>query len=120
MARRILIVEDSATVRAEVAQALAAEFQTLEARDGAEGLDLARSQQPDAMIVDIEMPKMNGLELLAALKKEARTSTIPVVVITTSAGAVHINECRKLGCAGFLLKPVESRYLGARLKHLIR
>ena len=120
MARRILIVEDSATVRADVAKALESDFMCIEAKDGAEGLDVARSQMPDAMIVNIEMPVMTGIELLDAIKKDARTHLIPVVMITTSSGSKYINDCRKLGCAGFLLKPVDGRYLSDKLKQLIR
>jgi two-component system cell cycle response regulator DivK len=120
MARRILIVEDSATVRAEIKQALSAEYQCLEAQDGVAGLDAALQLAPDAMIVDIEMPLMNGIELLEAVKKDARTHLIPVVMITTTAGSNYINDCRKRGCAGFLLKPIDSRYLSAKLKQLLR
>jgi two-component system, sensor histidine kinase ChiS len=118
--RRLLIVEDSELERAEVTSALAGEFNCSEAKDGVEGLDMALRQLPDAVLADIEMPMMNGIELLTALKKDARTSGIPVVMMTTSSGAGYINECRKLGCAGFLLKPVDARYLGAKLKQLLR
>jgi CheY-like chemotaxis protein len=113
-------VEDSATVRADIVQALSSEFQCVEAQDGVAGMDAALKFVPDAMIVDIEMPLMNGIELLESIKKDSRTHLIPVVMITTTAGSKYINDCRKRGCAGFLLKPVDKDYLSAKLKQLLR
>lgn len=119
MKKRVLIVDDSATVRSHILQALSTEYECLQASDGVGGLETARSSVPDAMIVDLEMPVMNGIEMLRQLKDDVRTKAIPVVIVTTVTAADQMNTCRALGCAGFVLKPVDVAYLTVKLRQLL-
>jgi CheY-like chemotaxis protein len=119
MKKRVLIVDDSATARAHIADTLVTEYDCLEAADGQQGYDIARSQQPVAMIVDLEMPVMDGLELLTKVKADPVTKSIPVIIVTTSTEVESTNKCRALGCAGFVLKPVDAQYLSIKLRRLL-
>jgi CheY-like chemotaxis protein len=99
---------------------LGGEFTCTEAENGAEGLKKAIEHNPDAVVADLEMPVMDGTGLLRALRADTRTQQIPVVIATTVTAVDRVNECRSLGCAGFVLKPVQKEYLMAKLRQVIK
>ena len=106
--KRVLVVDDSQTIRHEVAAALQqAGFETVEARDGLAGLECARQQPFSMIILDVNMPRMGGLELLDHLKQDAVTSGIPVLMLTTEAQPSLIQRARKAGAKGWMIKPVK-------------
>lgn len=106
--KQVLIVDDSQTIRHEIAEALKqAGFGTVEARDGLAGLECAEQQQFAMILLDVNMPRMNGLELLDRLKGDPRTAGIPVVMLTTEAQRSLIERARKAGAKGWLVKPVK-------------
>lgn len=119
MKARILVVDDSPTVRTYIVSGLKDEYECLIAVDGESGLAAARAERPAAIIADIEMPGMDGLDLLEALKADPKTKSIPVVIVTTITAVERMNECRAAGCAGFVLKPVEIGYLKAKIRSLV-
>ncbi|HEX9766882.1 MAG TPA: response regulator [Nitriliruptorales bacterium] len=80
----ILIVDDSATNRAVLVEALAGDHRISEAANGAEGIGLARTERPDLAITDVVMPKVDGFQLLRELRSDPRTSSIPVIVHTSA------------------------------------
>ena len=101
---RILLVEDSKFLRLATERALArAGYEMSSASDGEEALRMAREKMPDLILLDMLLPKMSGPEVLSALKKDALTRAIPVVVIT---GMSQKNAARLQadGAAGFLEK----------------
>ena len=120
--KKILVVDDSETIRTEVGRTLGpADFSVLEARDGAEGLGVAE-QNPDLalIVLDVNMPVMNGLDMLDRLKQEPKTEPIPVVLLTTEAQESLIERAKKAGAKGWLIKPVKSEILLAAAKKLAR
>lgn len=80
-------------------------FDVLYARDGAEGLDLARDYQPDLVLLDLGLPGMDGLELCRRLKDGSRKSEIPVLVLTARSERKYGDAARRAGCARYLEKP---------------
>ncbi|MHB8872182.1 MAG: response regulator [Myxococcaceae bacterium] len=116
--RKILVVDDSATARAQLTITLGPGYDCLEAVNGREGFEMALANLPDAVLADIEMPELDGLGLLQALRDDARTSGIPTIVITSVTAVGKVNQARALGCAGFVLKPVGAEYLLAKLSKL--
>jgi chemosensory pili system protein ChpA (sensor histidine kinase/response regulator) len=107
-ARRILLVDDSISIRKFVGQMLEkAGFEVITANDGAEALRRLDDTAVDAVITDLEMPRISGYELIEDLRARASTRTLPVVVLTTRAGAKHVNLARRLGIAHYVTKPVE-------------
>jgi chemosensory pili system protein ChpA (sensor histidine kinase/response regulator) len=107
-ARRILLVDDSISIRKFVGQMLEkAGFEVVTANDGAEALRRLGDTVVDAVITDLEMPRVSGYELIEDLRARASTRALPVVVLTTRAGAKHVNLARRLGIAHYVTKPVD-------------
>jgi two-component system chemotaxis response regulator CheY len=120
--KKVLVVDDSETIRLEVGRNLGqAGFSVLEARDGAEGLHVASTHLDLSLIVlDVNMPVMNGLDMLDRLKREAKTQPIPVLLLTTEAQDTLIDRAKKAGAKGWLIKPVKSEILLMAAKKLAR
>lgn len=104
-ARRVLVVEDDRFLRRACEASLRQRgFTVLIATDGAEGLQVARAEMPDLILLDMLMPKLTGLEVLRALKADQATRTIPVVILSNSSREQDIEEARRLGAADYLVK----------------
>lgn len=109
MTKRILIVDDEEDIRA-VVQVSFEEFagwQTIAATSGIEGLHRAQIETPDAILLDISMPDMDGFQLCAALQADPKTQTIPVVVLTAKVLASDRDRFTKLNVAGVITKPFD-------------
>jgi two-component system chemotaxis response regulator CheY len=110
--KQVLVVDDSQTVRTEISKALAqAGFGTMEAADGEVGLALAREHQFALIILDVNMPRMNGLQMLESLRLDFATCNVPVVILTTEAEEPMIERARKAGAKGWLIKPVSTDHI---------
>ena len=106
--RSVLLVDDSVSVRKFVGGMLErAGFRVVAARDGAEALQQLAERAVDVVITDLEMPRLNGYELIRDLNREPATCDLPVVVLTTRAGAKHVNLARELGVEHYVAKPVD-------------
>lgn len=120
--KKILVVDDSDAIRLEVGRTLApAGFSMLEARDGAEGLANA-AKNPDLalVILDVNMPVMNGLEMLERLRQDPAVADVPVLLMTTEAEDRLIERARKAGAKGWLIKPVKPDLLLMAVNKLAR
>ncbi len=105
MGRSILVVDDSATVRQQVNMFLTSQgFSVTEACDGADGLAKAKAARPDLIIADVNMPIMNGIEMIAALRKVPGLTTTPIFVLTTASGD-RVAEGKKVGATAWIIKP---------------
>jgi len=104
MAAKILLVEDSKFLRVSTERALAAAgYQVVSASDGEEALRLAKQHAPQLVLLDIMLPKMSGPDVLKALKKDAATAGIPVMMLT-SLSQKNAAALEKDGAAGFYEK----------------
>jgi CheY-like chemotaxis protein len=102
---RILLVEDDRFLRRACELGLKKRgFTVLTANDGEEGLQQARSGSPDLILLDMLMPKLNGMETLDALKKDEQTRGIPVVILSNSSVDADIQRAKALGAIGYLVK----------------
>ncbi len=123
MAKNILIVEDSAAMRSMIDSILGdlagEEFVITEAQNGFEALKLLPRVQFDLILTDINMPDINGLELLAFLKSNPRYREIPTVVITTEGKAEDRQRGLALGADEYLIKPFSPESLVASIKRLL-
>ena len=108
--RRILLVDDSVSIRKFVGQMLEkAGFDVLTAVDGQDAIQQLTEQRVDAVITDLEMPRMNGYALIEDLRRRSATRDVPVIVLTTRAGAKHVSLARRLGVRHYVAKPVEEQ-----------
>ncbi len=105
-AANLLIADDSATARRQVRKAFEGEgFAVVEASEGVEAMWRARRQRFDAVITDIHMPAMDGLEFLAGLRKLPGYADVPVYVLTSDCSGERMKQGMKLGATGWLVKP---------------
>ena len=97
----------------------AAGYEVLTARNGAEGLALARAEQPDLILLDVMMPKLDGFKVARFLKSDRNYSQIPVIILTAKAGASDAELARQAGADCFLVKPVDADVLIEHVRRLL-
>lgn len=103
---RILVVDDSPDVRLALATILEdAGHEIVEAEDGDQVFDLALSENPDLVLLDVMMPRVNGFDALATLKADTRTSPIPVIMVTAKGRPEDMAMARSLGAVEYITKP---------------
>lgn len=109
--RSVLLVDDSVSVRKFVGQMLdRAGFRVVTANDGIEALDrLSADAAVDIVVTDLEMPRLNGYELIRDLKRRPGLRGVPIVVLTTRAGSKHVALARQLGVEHYVTKPVDEQ-----------
>jgi len=118
-AATVLVVDDSATVRKITSRVLARQgYSVVEARDGIEALEKLRDGLPAVMLLDVEMPRMDGFELLRRLREDGTWREIPVIVITSRTAAKHRKVAMDLGATLFLGKPFEEQDLLAQVARM--
>ena len=117
---KALIVDDSMMIRMQVKRALSgAGFETLEAGDGLEALSLIRVEQDvNFVVLDVNMPRMSGLEFLEALREQLPHVTPAIVMLTTEGQAEMVQQARALGVKGWLIKPFKAELLVATARKL--
>jgi len=118
--KRVLVVDDEKGVRRLVCQILRHDYTILEAQDGEEAVNMAHSQEPDLIIMDMMMPKMDGLTACRAIKQDQATKGIVVVMLT----AIDYDLNRKLaeniaGTDGYITKPFNSQELLSTVGRLL-
>lgn len=113
----ILVIEDNEELRKFLVGGLQPYYQTLEAKNGIEGLDIAIKKIPDLIISDIMMPELDGIELCHTLKTDERTSHIPVILLTAKSDEEDIMRGLESGADDYFLKPVsmDKRHSGEDL-----
>jgi len=111
----VMVVDDSLTVRRVTQRLLTREgFQVILAKDGIDALEQLQSVTPDVMLVDIEMPRMDGFDLTRNVRSDSRTSHIPIIMITSRTADKHRNYAKELGVNEYFGKPYrEDDLLGA-------
>lgn len=108
MATLILIVEDEPTNMKLFRDLLKfGGYPTIEATDGQQGVKLARQRKPDLILMDVNMPVMDGREATRILKTDASTKHIPIVAVTSCVMESEIEEILRAGCDDYLVKPID-------------
>jgi chemosensory pili system protein ChpA (sensor histidine kinase/response regulator) len=118
--RVVVVADDSISVRKFVGRMLEkAGYRVKLASDGLEASEIVAQMGCHLIVTDLEMPRMNGYELLAHLRQDPAMRRIPVLVVTSRAGAKHRERALKEGAAGFLTKPVQEDQLIATVASLM-
>jgi two-component system chemotaxis response regulator CheY len=119
----VLVVDDSAAIRKILQRVLRQTGMAIktihEAGDGQEALEILKIHSPALVLTDINMPKMDGLQFLAAVKASDRWRDIPVVMITTEGGEAKVGEAVKLGAAGYVRKPFTADQIKEKLAGIL-
>ena len=112
MAAKILIVEDNSRLAETMAVCLnEAGYETSWAGTSGQGISKALSERPDLILTDLNLPDMNAIQAITILKKNHKTSAIPIVVLTAESGRQWKTKALKAGAAEYLLKPISPRNL---------
>jgi DNA-binding response OmpR family regulator len=119
-ARRVLVIDNEAPIRMLCRVNLEAEgIGVLEAEDGAAGVELARTERPDVILLDVMMPGMDGWEVAGALLDDERTRAIPIVFLTARAELDDRARGLELGCVDYVTKPFNPVELASLLRTLL-
>jgi DNA-binding response OmpR family regulator len=117
---KILSVDDSRTIRMIVKKAFQQySCDIVEAENGAEGLELAAKEKPDLIVLDITMPVMTGIEMLAKLKEDDALKSIPVIMLTAEGGKDNVMNIVKMGVKDYIVKPFKGEQLIERARNII-
>jgi two-component system chemotaxis response regulator CheY len=118
---RILAVDDSPSMRDMVRIALTgAGFEVTQAEDGQQALDLARQSSFDLVLSDVNMPVMDGIALIRALRAEAAYRHIPILMLTTESSVDRKREGKDAGATGWIVKPFDPAQLVATMHRVLR
>jgi CheY-like chemotaxis protein len=107
MAKKILIIDDEkGIIKVVTSRLMANGYEVISATDGMEGLEKARNEKPDLVLLDIMMPLMSGYEVIEKLKKDDATKFIPVIMVTAQEGLGHVTKSMsEYGAVDFVHKP---------------
>ncbi len=117
----ILLADDEPDSRAFLARSFEhMGCRTLEAATGADALDMARATPVDAIVMDINMPVMDGIVATRMLKRDARTAGIPIIALSGGMGDRQRHDAMAAGCANYLIKPVAAGTIVAEVLHWLK
>lgn len=120
MSKTILVVDDSATVRQQLRSFLEAlGLEVIEAEDGAQGVSRAGEQQFDMLIVDVNMPIMNGIEMVGRVRQLASYQVTPILMLTTECAKSVMARGREAGATAWMLKPLKPELLLKGVKKVL-
>lgn len=119
MSKLILTVDDSASMRMLLKTSLTAQgFEIKSANDGVHGLERMHEVQPDLLITDINMPMMDGLELIEAVRAVEKFRGTPILVLSTELSDDKKARARAAGATGWITKPFDADKLGAAIRRV--
>jgi CheY-like chemotaxis protein/chemotaxis signal transduction protein len=119
-AKHILVVDDSPSVRRVVGNMLKQHgWEVQVARDGVEALEMISNETPAGVLLDIEMPRMDGYELMATVRAQEQYRTLPIVILTSRAASKHQQRAMQLGASAYVVKPYQDEELINILNSLV-
>jgi chemosensory pili system protein ChpA (sensor histidine kinase/response regulator) len=117
---RVMVVDDSLTMRKVLSRLLEREgFEVIVAKDGIDAMQMLLDVTPDAILTDIEMPRMDGFALARNVRDDARTATTPLIMISSRTADKHQNLAKEIGVDAFFGKPVQDNELVSKVTELI-
>jgi two-component system cell cycle response regulator DivK len=121
MSKRILVVEDQEDNRQILRDLLAsAELDVIEAWDGEAALTVAASERPDLILMDIQLPGIDGYEATRRIKADPALSAIPIIAVTSYALSGDEDKARDAGCDAYVAKPYSPRQLLAKIREYLK
>ena len=117
---KILVIDDSMTDFLYVKNILTkGGFQVSHAQSGEEGISMAKEQQPDCILMDVVMPKMNGFQATRALSRDVKTADIPVVMLSSKSQKTDLVWAQRQGAKDYLVKPANPKALIGKLRTIL-
>jgi len=109
--KKVLIVDDEPNVRRLLRAMLSKTFEVFEAEDGRQAIEMASTQRPNVILMDMMMPRLDGLTACHMLKNDPATKTIPVIMVTAIGFELNIKLSQQMGASGYVTKPFSSEGL---------
>ncbi|MNT29593.1 Response regulator MprA [compost metagenome] len=117
----VMVVDDSVTVRKVTSRLLERNgMNVLTAKDGVDAIALLQEQRPDIMLLDIEMPRMDGFEVATLVRHDERLKDLPIIMITSRTGEKHRERAMAIGVNDYLGKPYQESLLLESIQHLVK
>lgn len=119
MSAKVLVVDDSVSVRQQVRVTLEQQgFEVVEACDGLEGVATIASGNLDCVVCDVNMPNMNGIEMIKKVKADGANEALPILMLTTEGAKELIMQAKAAGASGWIVKPFKADLLVAAVQKL--
>ena len=118
--KKVLIVDDEPNVRRLSRKILSNTFDVVEAEDGRQAIEIAVTQQPDVILMDMMMPKMDGLTACHTIKKDPTTKSIPVIMVTAIDFELNIKLSQQMGATGYVTKPFSPQDLLDKIAQVLQ
>jgi len=120
MSNRILVIEDNEDNRQIIRDLLTSlGYELIEAVDGAQGVAMAQSHRPDLILMDIQLPEMDGYEATRQIRAVPELKTVPIIAVTSYALSGDEAKARDAGCDGYVAKPFSPRELLAKIRKFL-
>ncbi len=118
----VLFIEDD-MIETMKLQRATSKFQTkhriIEAKNGEEALEILKGESlPDIVLLDLNMPRMSGIEFLSQIKADEKLKYLPIIILTTSENRVDLLKCFEIGIAGYIIKPLKYEDYESKLKKI--
>ena len=120
MKKKILIAEDDLALNRILQLLLKGRYDTIRAMNGKEAVEIATTQKPDLILMDIVLPVMNGYLATRLIRRNPKTHSIPVIAVTALTSSEEREECFKSGCNDYLSKPYTFDQLSPRIRMLLK
>ena len=117
--KKVLIVDDEPNVRRLLHTILGKTFDVLEAEDGRQAIEITNSQKPDVVLMDMMMPKMDGLTACHMIKNDPATKSIPVIMVTAIGFELNVKLSQQMGASGYVTKPFSSEDLFGKITQVL-
>ncbi len=118
--KKILLVDDSSTVLLMERMILSkSPYDLVTARDGMEGVEKAKAERPDLILMDVVMPRLNGFEAVRRLREEEATRSIPVIMVTTRGELQSVESGYESGCSDYVTKPINGLELLSKVRNYL-
>jgi len=118
--KKILIVDDSkvAAMTQQLILRSLRDCEVITAEDGIKGVEKAVAEQPDLILMDVVMPRMNGFEACRLIRGHEATESIPIIMVTTRSEPTHVDEGFASGCTDYIFKPIDTAQLLEKIEKL--
>jgi diguanylate cyclase (GGDEF)-like protein/PAS domain S-box-containing protein len=119
--KSILVIDDDEMTRLLISQILSSTvYHVIEAKDGAEGIILFNEHTPDLVLLDVELPKLNGFEVCHLIRESEEGQRVPIIMITGMDDTKSIENAYRLGATDFIIKPINWSLFGHHLRYILR
>ena len=120
MGKRVLVIEDTEDNRQIIRDLLTSfDYELIEAADGAEGVRMAQTHHPDLILMDIQLPVMDGYEATRRIRAIPELARVPIIAVTSYALSGDEAKTREAGCDGYIAKPFSPRQLLAKIREFL-